>query len=88
MHKGLLYLYAIIDVHSCYIVGWGLYSTLESENAIEVFERAIATYGVPEIINSDQGSQDTCKKNGLKRSRPIRSKSAWTVAAVAVTMPG
>ncbi len=55
MHKGLLYLYAIIDVHSCYIVGWGLYSTLESENAIEVFERAIATYGVPEIINSDQG---------------------------------
>ena len=40
----------------------GLYSTLESENAIEVFERAIATYGVPEIINSDQGSQYTCKE--------------------------
>ena len=62
MHKGFLYLYAIIDVYSRYIVGWGLYSTLESENAIEVLKRAIARHGAPEIINSDQGSQYTCKE--------------------------
>lgn len=62
MRKGFLYLYAIIDVYSRYIVGWGLYSTLESENAIEVLERAISVHGAPEIINSDQGSQYTCKE--------------------------
>lgn len=60
MHKGFLYLYAIIDVYSRYIVGWGLYSTLESSNAIEVLDKAVAQHGKPEIINSDQGSQYTC----------------------------
>ncbi|MCG9341810.1 IS3 family transposase [Staphylococcus aureus] len=60
MRKGYLYLYAIIDVYSRYIVGWGLYSTLESANAIEVLDRAVAAHGAPEIINSDQGSQYTC----------------------------
>lgn len=62
MKKGFLYLYAIIDVYTRYIVGWGLYSTLESDNAIEVLERAVAQHGAPEIINSDQGSQYTCKE--------------------------
>lgn len=62
MKKGYMYLYAIIDVYTRYIVGWGLYSTLESENAIEVLERAVALHGCPEILNSDQGSQYTCKE--------------------------
>lgn len=60
MPKGFLYLYAIIDVYSRYIVGWGLYSTLEAGIALEVFNRAVADYGKPEIVNSDQGSQYTC----------------------------
>lgn len=34
MSKGFLYLFAIIDVYSRYIVGWGLYSTLETDNVI------------------------------------------------------
>jgi putative transposase len=62
MPKGFLYLYAIIDVYSRYIVGWGLYSTLESDNAIEVLNRAIEEHGKPEAINSDQGSQYTSQK--------------------------
>ena len=62
MPKGFLYLYAIIDVYSRYIVGWGLYSTLETSNAIEVLNRAIEEHGKPEIVNSDQGSQYTCQK--------------------------
>jgi len=60
MRRGFMYLYAIIDVYSRYIVAWGLYNTLEAENAIEVLNRAIEQYGAPEIINSDQGSQYTC----------------------------
>lgn len=57
MPKGFLYLYAIIDVYSRYIVGWGLYSTLASSHAIEVLNRAIEEHGKPEIVNSDQGSR-------------------------------
>jgi len=62
MRKGFMYLYAIIDVYSRCIMAWGLYNTLESENAIEVLERAIGMHGAPEIINSDQGSQYTSEK--------------------------
>lgn len=61
MPHGHAYLYAIIDVYSRYIVGWGLYTTLDGANAIDVLDRAIAAHGKPEIINSDQGSQYTCK---------------------------
>ena len=81
MPKGFLYLYAIIDVYSRYIVGFGLYSTLEAGNAIEVLNRAIETYGKPEIINSDQGSQYTCqiwidtlKKKGITISMDGRGR--------------
>lgn len=60
MPNGHAYLYAVIDTFSRLIVGWGLYTTLDAANAIEVVDRAISVYGKPEIINSDQGSQYTC----------------------------
>lgn len=60
MEHGFMYLYAIIDVYSRCIVGWGLYNTLDAVNAVEVLDRAISEHRVPEIINSDQGSQYTC----------------------------
>lgn len=53
--------YAIIDVYSRYIVGWGMYNTLDASNAIEVLDKAVARYGEPEIFNSDQGVQYTCE---------------------------
>ena len=42
------------------IVGWSLHNTLDASNCIEVLKNAIAKYGAPEIINSDQGRQFTC----------------------------
>ena len=51
----LMDLYAIIDVYSRYIVGWGLYNSLDASNAIEVLDAAVRRHGAPEIINSDQG---------------------------------
>ena len=81
MHRGFLYLYAIIDVYSRYVVAWGLYSTLESQNAIEVLDRAVEAHGKPEILNSDQGSQYTCsewietlRKYGITISMDGRSR--------------
>lgn len=60
MANGFMYLVAIIDVHSRYIVGWDVFNTLDAKNCLEVFEKAIAINGKPEIINSDQGCQFTC----------------------------
>lgn len=50
MEHGFMYLYAIMDVYSRCIVGWGLYNTLDASNAIEVLERAIEEHGAPEYI--------------------------------------
>jgi len=60
MAKGFMYLTAIIDVYSRYIVGWSVFNTLDAENSLTVLLKAIDDYGKPEIINSDQGSQFTC----------------------------
>jgi putative transposase len=59
MDRGFMYLTAIIDVYSRFIVGWGLHNSLHGENVIEVLDGAIDEHGVPGIINSDQGSQFT-----------------------------
>jgi putative transposase len=60
MKHGFMYLTAIIDVHSRYVVGWGLFNDLRAENCLQVLQNAIRQNGKPEIINSDQGSQFTC----------------------------
>ena len=60
MKNGFLYLTAIIDVYSRYIVSWNLSNSLAAENCLNVLKQAILTHGKPEIINSDQGSQFTC----------------------------
>lgn len=61
MHKGFLYMTAIIDVYSRYIVGWGISNSLDAQASLDVVKQTIETYGKPEIINSDQGSQFTCE---------------------------
>jgi len=62
MARGFLYLTAIIDVYSRYVVGWGLSNSLDAVHSYQVLKEAIARHGKPEIINSDQGSQFTCKE--------------------------
>lgn len=56
---GHMYLVAIIDLYSRYIVAWSLSNTMTSEWCRECLEIAIDRYGAPEIINTDQGSQFT-----------------------------
>lgn len=60
MAKGFMYLTAIIDLYSRYIVGWGVFNNLDAANSLLVLKQAIEKHGPPEIINSDQGSQFTC----------------------------
>jgi putative transposase len=60
MAKGFMYLTAIIDVYSRYVVAWDVFNSLDADNSLYVLKMAIGHYGKPEIINSDQGSQFTC----------------------------
>jgi putative transposase len=60
MAHGFMYLTAIIDIFSRFVVGWDVFNSLDAENSLGVLKRAIDRYGKPEIINSDQGSQFTC----------------------------
>jgi putative transposase len=59
MPKGFMYLTAIIDVYSRYIVNWSLSNTMDGIWCKDVLQRAIEQHGIPEIINTDQGSQYT-----------------------------
>lgn len=54
-----MYLTAIIDWYSRYIVGWELSDTLDTAPVLTAVKNAIAKYRKPGIINSDQGSQFT-----------------------------
>jgi len=60
MSKGFMYLTAIIDVYSRYVVAWDIFNSLDADNTLSVLKMAIEHHGKPEIINSDQGSQFTC----------------------------
>lgn len=59
MRGGYMYLCAIIDLYSRYIVGWSVSNTMEAEWVCAVVRDAVAVHGKPQIINSDQGSQFT-----------------------------
>jgi len=56
---GYLYLVAVIDLYSRYVVNWSLSNTMTAEWCRETLDEAIERYGPPEIINTDQGSQFT-----------------------------
>jgi len=56
---GFVYLTAIIDWYSRFIVGYTISNTLQTDMVIRAVESAVKEHGMPEIINSDQGSQFT-----------------------------
>lgn len=58
MKPGFVYLMAIIDWFSRYVVSWGLSITMEADFCVEALNRALGN-GRPEIFNTDQGSQFT-----------------------------
>ena len=62
MRKGFMYLTAVMDVYSRKILAWGISNTLEASWCIEVLKSAIERYGLPEIINTDQGCQYTSRQ--------------------------
>lgn len=61
MARGFVYLTAVIDVASRAVLAHRVATTLEACHAREVFEDALARYGAPQIVNTDQGSQFTAE---------------------------
>lgn len=59
MKKGYMYLTAIIDLYSRYVVNWSVSNSMDTEWCKRCLEEAIEVHGKPEIINTDQGSQFT-----------------------------
>lgn len=59
LSQGFLYLVAILDWYSRYVVAWELSNTLDARFCIETAQKAL-TIATPDISNSDQGVQFTC----------------------------
>ena len=58
LKRGWLYLVAVIDWYSRYVVSWRLDQTLDMEFVLEATKEALEA-ATPEIMNSDQGSHFT-----------------------------
>ena len=80
MSKGFLYLVAVIDWNSRYILSWRLSNTMDDEFCVDALNESLSK-GKPEIFNTDQGSQftsedfvDTVKDAGVKVSMDGRGR--------------
>lgn len=65
LRYGFLYLVAIIDWYSRYVLSWSLSNTMDVSFCIEALEEAF-TKGYPEIFNTDQGSQFTSNEYTMR----------------------
>ena len=59
MRRGFVYLTAVLDWASRRVLAFRVSISLAADAAVEALKEAIARYGVPEIMNTDQGSQFT-----------------------------
>jgi len=59
MHRGFMYMAAIIDVYSRKILNWSVSNSMSKEWCVELLNDTVDQYGAPEIHNSDQGSKYT-----------------------------
>lgn len=59
MQKGFLYLVAVMDWFSRYVLSWRLSNSMDGSFCREALLEALEQYGIPEIFNTDQGAQFT-----------------------------
>lgn len=75
LKNGFMYLFAIMDYATRYIIAWDISNSMTTEWCVYVLKEALEFYPTPEIMNTDQGSQFTSPKyvkcledNGIKIS--------------------
>jgi putative transposase len=62
MAKGFMYLTAVIDWFTRFVLSWRISNTLSTDFCLEAVEEAFSKYGKPQVFNTDQGSQYTSKE--------------------------
>lgn len=82
MARGFVYLAAVVDWFTRRVLSWKVSITMDAHFCLEAVEDAIAQYGTPEIMNTDQGSQFTSQAFvGLMKKHDIRismdGKGSW-----------
>jgi putative transposase len=82
MRRGFVYLAAVLDWASRRVLAWQLSNSMTVDFCLEAVEAAIRDYGVPEILNTDQGSQFTAtdfvelvQQHGIQIS--MDGKGSW-----------
>jgi len=82
MQCGFIYLAAVMDWATRRVLAWRVSNTLTADFCVEALEEAITRYGVPEIMNTDQGSQftgtefiDTLTQHAIRIS--MDGKGCW-----------
>ena len=75
LQGGFVYLTAVMDWHSRYVLSWELSVSMESNFCVSALEQALRRNGTPDIFNTDQGAQytsneftGTLKDNDIKIS--------------------
>jgi putative transposase len=72
MKRGFVYLVAIIDWYSRYVLSWRISNTLDTTFCLDALNDALSRHGKPEIFNTDQGSQFTSEEfTGLLKQNEI-----------------
>jgi len=59
MPGGFVYLTAVMDWHSRYVLSWEVSTTMDDDFCVNALQSAIRCFGKPDIFNTDQGSQYT-----------------------------
>ena len=80
MANGFMYLTAIIDLYSRYIVGWDVFNSLIAENTLEVLKQAIASMVSLRLLIRIRGVSLPVHF-GLNLSTRLKSKSVWMAGA-------
>lgn len=62
MAKGFMYLCAVIDHHTRFVVNWSVSNTMSAAWICETIKEAVDRHGKPGILNSDQGTQFTSRE--------------------------
>ena len=83
MKKGFIYLSAIIDWYSRYVLSWTLEIDMDAIHCVDLLSSTLEQYGKCDIFNTDQGSQytsnmftDCLRNNGIQISMDGRGRWA------------
>ena len=68
VQRGFLYLVAVMDWASRYVLAWRLSNTLDASFCTDTLEEALARHGKPEIFNTVNAGEILCRRGGVKLS--------------------